>query len=358
LRLYPVVAIPARNEEKHLPSLIRALGDQTWLAVRGRRLHIVLVLNNCDDASAKVAAREAAYHPNLFLDLIEVDFSAEDAHVGSARRLAMERAWQISSDPMRCVLLTTDADSAPTSTWIEANLRATQAGADIVGGRIIGDEAEEASLGAGFLRRASQQSRYAELTDRLATLIDPLPYDPWPRHSDHTGASLAVRANVYAAVGGMPALPFREDLAFVSRARGSGYRLRHSLDVRVKVSARLDGRALGGMADCIKGWVEAEKKGSPHLVESPTSVAARLLRRRKCRDLEPSALIELLETRADVNVASKPQSVSSPRSLNIPALVELAAPEEPDAPSTVPVEVAICQIERVISDAEGGTVVA
>ena len=148
--MYPIVAIPARNEEERLPHLIRSLGNQTWLAVRGRRLHVVLVLNNCDDASAKVALREAAYHPNLFLDLIKVDFSAEDAHVGSARRLAMERASQISVDPMRTVLLTTDADSAPTRTWIDANLRAIEAGADIVGGRIRGMKQKRLHLELGF----------------------------------------------------------------------------------------------------------------------------------------------------------------------------------------------------------------
>jgi Glycosyl transferase family 2 len=363
---YPIVAVPARNEEERLPHLIRSLGNQTWLGVKGRRLHVVLVLNNCDDASAKVALREAAYHPNLFLDLIKVDFPAEDANVGSARRLAMERAWQISSDPTRTVLLTTDADSAPMRTWIDANLRAIEAGADIVGGKIVGNEAEEASLGARFLQRAGRRCRYAALIDRLAALIDPLPYDPWPRHSDHTGASLAVRANVYAAVGGIPALPRREDLAFVSRVRGSGYRLRHPADVRVKVSARLNGRASGGMADCIKGWVEAEEKGLPHLVESPMSVTARLRRRRKSRHLEPSALVDLFEiisgvnvaSKFGVNVASKTQSPSSLRGLSIPALIELVAPEEPDAPSTVPVEVAIGQIERIISDTQRGILVA
>ena len=150
LRLYPIVAVPARNEEERLPSLIRALGDQTWLAVRGRHLRVVIVLNNCDDASEKAARTEATYHPNLLLDLVKVDFPAEQAHVGSARRLAMERAWQISSDPMRSVLLTTDADSAPIPTWIDANLRAIEAGADIVGGRIAGNEAEEASLRSWF----------------------------------------------------------------------------------------------------------------------------------------------------------------------------------------------------------------
>lgn len=155
----------------------------------------------------------------------------------------------------------------------------------------------------------------------------------------------------------MPALPLREDLAFVSRVRGSGYRLRHSLDVRVRVSTRLDGRASGGMADCIKGWVDAEKKGSPHLVESPTSVAARLRQRRKFRHLEASSLIKLFETAADVSLASKPQSISALRGCT-PTLIELAAPEEPDAPCTVPVEAAIGQIERIISDLGRGILVA
>ena len=221
-------------------------------------------------------------------------------------------------------------------------------------------------LELGFFNVQVDSCAMQALIDRLATLIDPLPYDPWPRHSDHTGASLAVRAIVYAAVGGIPALPRREDLAFVSRVRGSGYRLRHPADVRVKVSARLNGRASGGMADCIKGWVEAEEKDLPHLVESPISVTARLRRRRKCRHLEPSALVDLFEiisgvnvaSKFGVNVASKTQSPSSLRGLSIPALIELVAPEEPDAPSTVPVEVAIGQIERIISDTQRGILVA
>ena len=55
------------------------------------------------------------------------------------------------------------------------------------------------------------------LADHLASLLDFVPHDPWPRHSDHTGASLAVRGDVYAAVGGIPPLPFREDIGFVAR---------------------------------------------------------------------------------------------------------------------------------------------
>ena len=41
----------------------------------------------------------------------------------------------------------------------------------------------------------------------------------------------------------------------------------------------LEGRAPGGMADCLKAWVAAEAAGVPHIVESPDSVFRRLSHR-------------------------------------------------------------------------------
>ena len=223
----PIVCVPARNESKRLPALLRSLQQQTWLRVNNRSLQTVLVLNNCDDNSRAVVQRSAPDLPGVSLHLIEVQFASENAHVGSARRLAMETAFALA--PNNSVLLTTDADAIPRHDWVEANLRAIASGADLVGGHIVGNKQEEALLGPRFVRRAARHLYYAKLVDRLTSLVDPLPHDPWPRHSDHTGASLAVRSEVYAAVGGMPALPFREDVAFVERVRRAGYRLRHPL---------------------------------------------------------------------------------------------------------------------------------
>jgi hypothetical protein len=179
----------------------------------------------------------------------------------------------------------------PTATWIDANLNAIELGADIVGGHIIGDYREEALLGTGFLQRSKLHLRYARLVDQLSALIDPVPHDPWPRHSDHTGASLAVRGEVYQAVGGIPPLPVEEDVSFVDAVCRAGYRLRHPLDVQVVVSARLDGRAAGGMADCLKGWADAAAQGLPHLVEDPLGVAARLCRRRLIRSTSGAPIV-------------------------------------------------------------------
>lgn len=285
----PIIAVPVRDEAERLPALMEALACQTWISRTRRRLPIIFVLNNCHDESARVLKEASARLPHLALSVIDIHFSADRAHVGSARRLAMGEALKTAGP--NSVVLTTDADARPARTWIDANLRAIENGADLVGGYIVGDRNEEALLGHGFLRRSTRHVHYARLVDQLSALIDPVPHDPWPRHFDHTGASLAVRGEVYQAVGGIPPLPFREDVAFVTAVCRAGYRLRHSLDVQVIVSARLEGRATGGMADCLKGWVDAAVKGLPHLVEDPLTLALRLRRRRFARSCEGTAPI-------------------------------------------------------------------
>ena len=270
----PIVCVPARNEADRLPCLMQALHKQTWVRLVNRPLRTVLVLNNCNDDSRAVATRAAEALSCVSLHIVEVEFALVNAHVGSARRLAMDTAF--AQAPTNSVLLSTDADAVPRDDWVEANLRAIASGADLVGGYIVGDKQEETLLGPGFVRRATRHLYYAKLVNRLTSLLDPLPHDPWPRHFDHTGASLAVRSEVYAAVGGMPALPSREDVAFVENVCRAGYRLRHPLDVQVTVSARLEGRAAGGMSDCLKSWLAAEEFGLPHLVEDPQAIIFRL----------------------------------------------------------------------------------
>jgi Glycosyl transferase family 2 len=339
----PLIAVPVRNEERRLPILLEALSKQSWIGHTARRLPVVLVLNNCADESLTAAIEARSKHPSLCLHITEIRFPARDAHVGSARRLAMEKAKAAASGLAHAVLITTDADAAPEPQWVEANLRAIGAGADIVGGLIIGDRAEEVRLGPKFLRRARNQARYAMLADRLAAMIDPLPHDSWPRHHDHIAASLAVRGEVYAAVGGLRSLRCREDLDFVRRVCAAGYRLRHSLDVRVQVSARLNGRASGGMAACLKRWVSAEAKGLPHLVEAPQAIAARARRRHMLRLLAAAP-------------SERPMQYGPiwPGG----ALVELLAPDEPDAIGTVRVDLAAAQIEQMISELEGQALAA
>jgi len=259
----------------------------------------------------------------------------------------MERAAEVAPGG---VILTTDADAVPPGTWIEANLDAVAAGADIVGGRIVGDPEEEARLGPGFQRRAALHARYGALRDELAALIDPLAHDPWPRHHDHTGGSLAVRASVYRRVGGMEAVSFREDLAFVSRVRAAGFLLVHPLDVVVTVSARTRGRAKGGMAACLSDWLQQEAQGRPVLLECPAAVEDRLRRRKALRDLLGAEAPTARRILRSLGIRSAIAGTDQP---SIAALIERHGADDPDAPATMHALAAIAALAERITALRG-----
>jgi hypothetical protein len=347
--LLPVVAVPAKNEEEKLPHLLAALARQTWCRAQTEPLIVVVVLNNCTDLTRDAAFRAASNMPTLQLELIEVELPPEAAHVGTARHLAMTRALEVCS-ARPGVLLSTDADAIPDDNWVEANLSAIAAGADAVGGLLYGNKQEEGRLGIGFQVRAASVAEYGSLSDRLASLIDPLPHDPWPRHRDHTGASLAVRADFYRAVGGLPPLPRREDLALVSKILAANGKLVHPLDVRVEVSARLIGRAQGGMADCLRTWLREEAEGLPLLVEDPVRLRERLLRRSAIRKLPDMPSFERVAAARRLDVVETMDDSAEP--LSAGALVERYAPEEPDAPATIEARHAIPRIRRMIAELE------
>lgn len=348
---HPVVAVPVRNEEKRIAALLRALDEQSWCRIAPTPLPVVLVLNNCTDRTRAVVETAASHRAHLRIDLIDVDLAPPFAHVGTARRMAMERAAAMAADG-RGVILTTDADAVPDPDWIAATLRAVERGADLVGGKLYGNRREEARLGAAFNARAAAAAAHAMHCDRLASLIDPLNHDPWPRHSDHTGGSLAIRADIYRAIGGLPPLPRREDTALVVAARAAGARLVHPLDVRVEVSARLIGRAAGGMADCLKAWMRAETEGLPFLVEDPARLEARLKRRRAVRDLAQLSPIRQAAAAASLGIDPSALSVGGDP-LSAAHLVERLAPDDLDPEANVPVAEAIARLCTLISDYEG-----
>lgn len=354
MNYWPRVAVPARNEATRLKRLFTSLSNQSWQSSTGRQLPLVIALNNCDDGSRQVLDDLVPRFPELDVMIADVSFVPPAAHVGSARRLAMEMALQgAAADDTRTVLMTTDADADPAPNWVAANLAAIEAGADVVGGAIVADREEEERLGPGFRKRAALHKTYMELADRLAGLIDPLPWDPMPRHYDHLGGSIAVKASAYKAVGGMRALPFREDIDLIDRLRAAGARLRHDPAVRVMVSARLVGRARSGMADCIRNWLMEEVEGRPHLVEDPMRIEERLIRRSAIRnaDLQSAHGREELAHRLDI--ASRKLLTLTGRPASAEMLIQRFAPDDLDAPATVPVNVAIALIKQRIAALEG-----
>ncbi|MCJ2014012.1 glycosyltransferase [Methylobacterium sp. J-076] len=240
-----VVCVPARNEAARLPLLLETLASQDAAAP----VRVVVLANNCtDDTVAAVrAGQESGRFGRLDLRVLEAILEAPDAHVGTARRMALDAgaAWLDELGGEDGVLLTTDADARLPETWLSANLRALE-NAEIVGGRLVIDGDD--TLAPAVIALNARVERYWAGVRRLEELLDPAPHDPAPRHGDHTGASLAFPVSLYRAVGGLPPLPCGEDNALVGLMRDGGARLRHCPDVTVLVSARRDGRVAGGMA--------------------------------------------------------------------------------------------------------------
>lgn len=238
------VCVPARDEVHRIGRLLAALAAQDHAGV----VPVVVALNNTTDASRYVVEAAGQRHADrLDIMLDEHVFPAELAHAGSARRRAMDLGLERLGG--HGVLLATDADARPAPNWISANLRAIAAGADIVGGALVLDEAEPAA--PAITRSWELLARYWTAVRAIEDEIDPRDWDPAPRHGDHTGASLAVTAKAYRAAGGVPIVPLGEDVALVNAVVANGGRLTHPADVRIRVSPRLVGRAAGGMAEAM-----------------------------------------------------------------------------------------------------------
>lgn len=249
-----VIAIPVRNEAERIARCLRAIDRQAGLAPG--RFGLVLFLNNCTDDTARIVADRV---PEMSIPVRVIERVHAGAHAGWARRAAMDAAvaWlEEVGTAEAATLLTTDADSIVPPDWVAANLAALEAGADAVAGRVELIPEEAALLPPSLPARGRLEDSYDALITEMEARIDPDPHDPWPCHRTTIGASLAVRLPAYRDVGGMPEIPLGEDGAFVGALLQRGFRVRHDRAVLVLISARLTGRAAGGVADTIRSRCE------------------------------------------------------------------------------------------------------
>jgi hypothetical protein len=225
--------------------------------------------------------------PRQALHDAEHDLPTAHAHVGYARRLLMdEAARRLSSLGRSCgVIASTDADTRVGRTWVAETLAAVHRGADVVGGRILVAPHELREMGHSVRRLHLQDVTYRWLATQLDSRIDPDPADPWPRHFQHFGASVAVTVDAYHRAGGMPIQPWLEDVAFARELARADCRFRHSPRVRVITSGRRTGRTGFGYAAQLGIWEETERCGMPVLVESAEAIIARARARRWLRSL-------------------------------------------------------------------------
>jgi len=251
------VAVPARDEAERLPACLAAL-DRAAAAWRGP-VTIVVLANQCRDASIAVLAATRLRHATLVWRAVSL--LPGYAHAGWARRLAFDAAADLLAAD-HDLLLSTDADTLVAPDWLVRNA-ACLARADAVAGRAVTIRAERAATGAAGHRRLDLLGRYYTALDYLRAARDP-GTEPWPRHHYEGGASIALTRGLYRRIGGAPTPALAEDRALFDRVRAMGGRVVHPVDVRVATSCRLDGRAPGGMADTVAGWVAQDEAAPLH----------------------------------------------------------------------------------------------
>lgn len=279
-----VVAIPTHNEVARLGQCLAALAvqrDSAGAPVPAEAFEILVFANNCTDGSADVARLWAERIPQRVV-VIEEGLPPEKANAGWARKRAMDLASERLSDLIGPgIIMTTDADSCVSPTWFAATMAEFNNGADCVAGYIDANAEDIIALGVRFLARGRLEDLYLRLVAEIYARCDPRPHDAWPNHRVSSGASLAVTRAAYVAIGGLPARPLGEDVAMTAALDDAGFKVRHSMDVSVLTSCRLDGRATGGAADTMRYRLE----NNDALCDDDLEPALALTRRAICRGL-------------------------------------------------------------------------
>jgi glucosyl-3-phosphoglycerate synthase len=229
-----VVVIPARDEAPTIAACLTALAHQT---IGTAAFETILVADACSDETESVA-RAAALRLGLALTVLH----GPGAGSGPARRLGMDAAAdRLEARGCRDGLIaTTDADSTPAEDWLARQLAHLARGAAVVAGLI-----ELYPEDVLHLPRAVRERRERDARQRLSEVTR---RDPEAEHHHFAGASLGVTAETYRRVGGLDGCAALEDHAFGVKLARHGIPVVRAADVRVRTSARTDGRARRGLS--------------------------------------------------------------------------------------------------------------
>lgn len=277
------VIIPARNEADNLERSLDALRNQRQ--IDGTRLpdqqyEVLLLLNNCTDDSVHIAQAYQRRYPAFALRVAAIQLPPEKANVGTARRLLMDDACKRLRQVGRPqgIIASTDGDTRVDTDWLAQIQAEVDRGSDAVCGRIL-TQSDENPVRLNHLRNVT----YRMLIARLEASLDPLPFDPWPRHFQHFGASLALTCAAYERVDGLPNVPYLEDEALYRVLVQTDSRVRQSPFVRVTTSTRMEGRVEVGFSEQLRYWEHLNRHHQCQLVEPAGAIIRRVQARHQLR---------------------------------------------------------------------------
>jgi glycosyltransferase involved in cell wall biosynthesis len=213
------VVVPAHDEQDLLPACLASL-RRAAQALRGARVHLVVVADACRDRTADVARQGGA---------AVVTTSARS--VGAARAAGVREVLRRTGhlDPADVWLATTDADTVVPARWLREQARYGDQGWDAVAGTV----------------RVADWSGYQP--DMRSLFRKRYGAGPGP-HAHVHGANLGFRAAAYLRAGGFPDVPTAEDHALVAALAAAGGRVRRTRALTVVTSARREARAPHGFS--------------------------------------------------------------------------------------------------------------
>ncbi len=227
------VVVPAHDEQDLLPGCLASL-HRAARALRGARVHLVVVADRRRDRTVEVARRGGAA-------VVTID----SQRAGAARAAGVAEVLRRTShlDPAEVWVATTDADTLVPPCWLRDQARYANRGWDAVAGTIrVADWSDRHPEARSLFRR-----RYGRGTGP---------------HPHVHGANLGFRAAAYLRAGGFPDVPTGEDRALVAALDAAGRRVLRTRALTVVTSARRDGRAPRGFGDYLAG-LDAEADGTP-----------------------------------------------------------------------------------------------
>ncbi len=265
------VVIPAKSEEERIGAALEALANQvdvtTGRALAPGTFDVIVYCNDCDDDTAGIARRVAAASSHVAIDVVETRLPHDVAHVGGARKAALDLAVARIVENGDGIVASTDADTVVSPTWISATLQ-EMAHVDAVAGFVVVKASERDAMLAPMRLLYDLEVTYRHLLGAVCTAIDPLPYEAVPQHDSFVGASFAVTTRAYVATGGLPPLSHLEDLAFCDALVAIDARVRHSFAVRAYTSARTIARVDGGFASLLASMTNLAASKRDYLVRS------------------------------------------------------------------------------------------
>ena len=225
------VIVPAANEEQAIaPCLASIATARAHLArspAAGVQVQVVVVLDNCQDQTAAIAAR----FPGVRTVMIRAGRVGTARHAGA--RAAIAGALPVSE----LWLANTDADCVVPRDWLSFMAAEARRDTQVVLGTVLPGPGLPAALKSAWLGRHHLREGHPHIH----------------------GANFGIRADAYLALGGWQPLPLGEDEDLARRAASAGHlRITRTASIPVLTSSRIAARAPGGFASYLTALAAPE----------------------------------------------------------------------------------------------------